>query len=432
MSTIMSAREKIIALILTEMERRKTEHHRYVWHSHARPNQLPPEGNWRTWLILAGRGFGKTRTGAETIRHWVQSGRYRRIALIAGSISEGRRVMVEGESGLMAVHPTAEKPVFEASKRQLTWKNGAIATLFGAESFEQLRGPQFDCAWIDEMAKFRQPQEVWSQLMLSLRLGQDPRCLVTTTPRPIPFLQQLLENPDTAVTRGTTFDNQQNLAPAFIDQIIKQFQGTSMGAQELYAEILSQRQGALWSRQMIRYQEPPMDAAGNWLLERIVIAVDPATTHHEGSDETGIMIVGIDAQKQAYVMEDLSARLSPGDWGRRVVEAYWRYKADRVVAEVNKGGDLVERILRAIDGSISYKAVRATRGKATRAEPIAALYEQQRVFHVRPLRDLETQICAYIPGVTGKSPDRLDAMVWAVTDLLLNAESNPTLKVWSA
>jgi phage terminase large subunit-like protein len=340
--------------------------------------------------------------------------------------------MVEGESGLLAVHPASDRPIFEASKRQLTWKNGAIATLFGAESYEQLRGPQFDCAWIDELAKFRHADDIWTQLMLSLRLGNDPRCLITTTPRPIPLLEKLIKDPSVITTRGTTFENQDNLAPTFISQILAQFQGTSLGAQELYAEILSQRQGAIWSRPMIQYQEPPLDSQGKYALTRIVIAVDPATTHHEGSDETGVVVAGLDEHNNAYVLDDLSGRLSPGDWGRRVVEAYWYHKADRVVAEVNKGGDLVERILRAIDPNIAYKAVRATRGKATRAEPIAALYEQNRIFHARPFRDLETQLCDYVPGVTSKSPDRLDALVWGMTDLMLEAEHTPTLKIWGA
>lgn len=423
-------KKEMIAMLQAEQKRRQQTAIRYNWPYNARPNQRVPQGEWRTWIILAGRGFGKTRTGAETIREWVMSGRYKRIALIASSISEGRRVMVEGESGLLAVHPQKDRPLFEVSKRQVTWKNGAVATLFGANSYEQLRGPQFDCAWIDEFAKFRYPQEIWTQLNLGLRLGEDPKCILTTTPRPLPFLQQLLKDPAVMTTRGTTFDNEANLAPAFIQQILKQFQGTSLGAQELYAEILSQQQGALWSRAMIHYKEPERCEKGLLALERIIIAVDPATTHHEGSDETGIIVAGIDAQKNAYVLEDLSGRHSPHDWGQRIVECYWRYRADRVVAEVNKGGDLVEGVLRSIDPNISYKAVRATRGKATRAEPIASLYEQNRIFHAYPFRELEEQICGYVPGVTSKSPDRLDALVWAMTDLLLESESNPLLKIW--
>jgi len=283
---------------------------------------------------------------------------------------------------------------------------------------------------LNELAKFRYPEETWSQLMVALRLGNDPRCIVTTTPRPIPLIEKLLIRDDVVVTKGTTFENRCNLAPAYLDQIVKQFEGTRLGAQELYAELLTEQQGALWRRDLIRYQEPLYDDNGIPKLTRIVVAIDPATTHHEDSDETGIVIAGLSADKCAYVLEDLSGRLSPGDWGQRVVEAYWRLKADRVVAEVNKGGDLVERILRSLDPTIPYKAVRATRGKFTRAEPIAALYEQNRVFHARPLSILETQLCSYVPGVTSKSPDRLDAMVWALTDLLLESEANPSLKLW--
>ncbi len=419
-------KEHLLNLLKQEQKRRLELQKRYCWLQHARPNQHPPAGDWRVWLILAGRGFGKTRTGAETVRLWVQQGLYRRIALIGRSIQEARSVMVEGESGLLACHPEHERPHFEASNHRLKWKNGAVATLFGGDHFEKLRGPQFDLAWVDELAKFRQPQALWEQLLLGLRLGTNPRCLITTTPRPLPLIQNFLKDEGTVVTQGTTFDNAANLAPTFIQQIIKQFEGTRLGAQELYAQVLSERQGALWQRSMIRYQQPLEGQE----YQRIVIAIDPATTHHEQSDETGIVVAAVTAEQTAYVLEDLSGRHSPADWGQRVVQAYWRYKADRVVAEVNKGGDLVERIVRSLDPHVSYRAVRATRGKATRAEPIAALYEQNKVFHIRPHTLLESQLCDYIPGISRKSPDRLDALVWALTDLLLDKENNPVLKVW--
>jgi len=407
------------------------EKHRYSWSHHARPSQLPPPGNWRTWLILAGRGFGKTRTGAETVRCWINTGHYKRIALLSKTIGEAQSVMVEGVSGLLAIHPPLERPLFERTRHQLEWPNGTLATLYGADHFERLRGPQFDAVWIDELAKFRHPDEAWEQLMLALRLGHNPRCIVTTTPRPIPLIEKLLKSDDVVVTKGTTFENRGNLAPAFLDQIVKQFEGTRLGAQELYAQLLTEQQGALWRRDLIRYQEPPHDEAGLPKFLRIVIAIDPATTHHEESDETGIVVAGVGEGQRAYILEDLSGRLSPSDWGQRVCEAYRRLKADRVVAEVNKGGDLVERILRSLDPTIPYKAVRATRGKYTRAEPIAALYEQNRIFHTHPFSLLETQLCTYVPGVSTRSPDRLDALVWALTDLLLESETNPTLKVWA-
>ncbi|WP_198027185.1 DNA-packaging protein [Candidatus Paracaedibacter symbiosus] len=425
-------KQRLIQLLIHEKRERLLLQQKYNWLRQARPSQLPPEGDWRTWLILAGRGFGKTRTGAETIRHWVHQGRYKRIALVGASIQEVQKVMVEGESGLLAVHPKSEAPTFYASKRRLVWPNGAVALLYGAEYYEQLRGPQFDFAWIDEFAKFRNAEQLWHQLQLCLRLGANPRCLITTTPRPTPILRQLLASSDVCLTKGSTFDNEANLAPAYIEQIKKQFLETTLGAQELYAEMLTEEAGALWGRTTIRYQEPPLTEAQDLKLERIVIAIDPATTHHQDSDETGIVVAGIDQEKKVYILEDLSGKYSPNDWGQRVAEAYWRHKADRVVAEVNKGGDLVEQVVRSVDAAISYKSVRATRGKYTRAEPIAALYEQGRVFHARPFSKLETQMCSFIPGQSSKSPDRMDAMVWAVTELLLQNEATPVLKVWSA
>lgn len=424
--------QKLLHLLKSEKLRRQEARQKYDWQSTARPSQLPPPGDWRVWLILAGRGFGKTRTGAETIRQWVKEGRYKRIALIGASIQEVQKVMVEGESGLLAVHPGNEAPIFYAAQRKLVWPNGAVAYLYGAEYYEQLRGPQFDLAWIDEFAKFRKAEQLWNQLQLCLRLGDDPRCLITTTPRPAPILRRLIESPDIIVTKGSTFENEANLAAAYISQIKKQFLETTLGAQELYAEVLSEEAGALWSRENIRYKECPVADNNQIKLERIVIAIDPATTHHDDSDETGIIVAGIDAEKRAYILEDLSGKYSPYEWGQRVTDAYWRYQADRVVAEVNKGGDLVEQVIRSVDKTISYKSVRATRGKYTRAEPIAALYEQQKVFHVRPFSKLETQMCGFVPGVTSKSPDRMDALVWAVTELLLQSESTPVLKVWSA
>lgn len=424
--------QQLVQLLFQEKQRRLVGKQKYDWLAKARPSQLPPPGDWRTWLILAGRGFGKTRTGAETIRQWVCQGRYKRIALIGASIQEVQKVMIEGESGLLAVHPKAEAPTFQASKRQLIWPNGAVALLYGAEYYEQLRGPQFDFAWIDEFAKFRHAEQLWHQLQLCLRLGENPRCLITTTPRPVPILRKLLESPDVSVTKGSTFENETNLAPAYIEQIKKQFLDTTLGAQELYAEMLTEEAGALWNREIIRYQEPPTNKLQALDLERIVIAIDPATTHHQDSDETGIIVAGISHDKKAYILEDLSGKHSPNDWGQRVAEAYWRYKADRVVAEVNKGGDLVEQVVRSVDATISYKSVRATRGKYTRAEPIAALYEQRRVFHARPFTKLEGQMCSFIPGCGSTSPDRMDALVWAVTELLLQNDAAPVLKIWSA
>lgn len=426
----MTQHQLLKTLLTRELDRRRTEQHRYDWHLNARENQLPPAGDWHTWVILAGRGFGKTRTGAETLRQWVCAGEYKRIALIGASLHEVRSIMVEGESGLLNVHPPYERPLYIPTQRIIKWKNGAVAQLFGAEAYEQLRGPQFDCVWVDELAKFRKAEAVWHQLQLCLRLGDHPRCIVTTTPRPTKFIKNLLASPDIAVTKGSTFENAENLAPAYLNQVRKQFLNTRLGAQELYAEILTETAGALWQRNMVHYRQPAYDESNRPVLERIVIAIDPATTTHAQSDETGIIIAGIDTQKQAYVLEDLSGKLSPHDWGRRVVDCYYRLKADRVVVEINKGGDLVENVLKSIDPAIPLKSVRATRGKYTRAEPIAALYEQNRIFHASPLSILEQQMCDYIPGITTKSPDRMDALVWAITELLLDNEKHPKLKIW--
>lgn len=418
--------KKLGEALKKELARRKREECRYDWAANARESQQFPGGDdWQTWLILAGRGFGKTRTGAETVRQLVASKQARYIGLIGQSMVEAASVMVQGESGLLNVFPAEERPIFSPSGQRIFFKNGAVATLFGGNAPERLRGPQFDLVWIDEFAKFKNPDELYNQVMMCLRLGVHPRCIITTTPRPVPLLEKLLKDPKTVVTRGSTFDNAANLAPSYIAQMKSTYAATRIGAQELYAEILSERDGALWNRSLIRYQVP---ADENW--RRIVIAIDPATTHHDQSDETGIMVVGLHDDGFVYVLEDLSGRLPPTEWGTRVTEAYWRYKADRVVAEVNKGGDLVKRVVKSIDPHVSYKAVRATRGKVVRAEPVASLYEQGKVFHIRPLTLLEQQICDYIPNRTAKSPDRMDALVWAVTDLMLAREASSEPKVW--
>lgn len=419
----------LLSLLIKEQQRRQDLINFYDWSLNARPAQQLPEGSWKTWLILAGRGFGKTRTGAESIRQWVRDGVCKRIALVGSSLHDVRSVMVEGESGLLAIHPKEERPLFIPSKRLIQWKNGAIAQLFGAENVDQLRGPQFDGAWVDELAKFRRAEQVWQQLQLCMRLGKNPRSIVTTTPRPTPFIQRLLQDPDVYITRGSTFDNEKNLASTYLDQIRAQFLNTRLGAQEIYAEVLTETAGALWTRELISYKQPLYDSHGHPHLKRIVIAIDPATTTHDHSDETGIVVAGISEDNQGYVLDDLSGKLSPNDWGTRVVNSFYRLKADKVVVEINKGGDLVENVLRSIDRTIPIKTVRASRGKYTRAEPIAALYEQKRIFHTCPFTLLESQICEYVPGLSSKSPDRMDALVWAFTDLFLEGNGG-ALKIW--
>lgn len=399
----------------------------YNWDKLARKNQKLPKGvRWKIWLIMAGRGFGKTRTGAETVRQWVMSGQYRRIALIGNTEKDVRQVMIEGPSGLLSCHPPNEmRPRYYASLGVVIWPNGAVASVYTAEAYEKLRGPQFDGAWVDELAKFRFAQETWDQLRMALRLGQQPRVIVTTTPRPIPLIRTLMEDPLAKVTRGSTFENKSNLSRAFITQIKKCYGETRIGAQEIYGHLLDDRPGALWRRDLIQYGLPP----GVNSFVRVVIAVDPATTFGPDSDETGIIVAGVTDEKKAYVMADLSGRYSPNEWAEKIIQAYETYQADRVVAETNQGGAMIEQILRSHDATVSFRGVCARRGKKARAEPVVALYEQGRVYHQKVFEQLEDQLCGYVPGETAKSPDRLDALVWALTDLVISPWYQT--RVWS-
>lgn len=396
----------------------------FDWRFWARPNQIQPDGDWLTWLISAGRGFGKTRTGAETVREWAQSGQYSRIALVAETAADARDVLVEGESGILAISPPWFKPLYEPSKRRLTWPNGAVGTLYNGTEPDQLRGPQHDAAWVDELAKYASAQETWDQLQFGLRLGDNPKQVVTTTPRPIPLIRKLLKDSRTVVTRGRTMDNSANLAASFVRTITERYAGTRLGRQELNAELLDDVPGALWTRAMIDLAAPNGRIPD---MARIVVAVDPSGTDGgEKGDEIGIVIAGRGVDGRAYVLADWSCRLSPDGWGRRVVDAYHKYKADRVIAERNFGGAMVEHVIRTADRSVSYAEVTASRGKTIRAEPISALYEQGRVTHAEPMPELETQMVhATQGGYLGEgSPDRMDAMVWALTELML-AETPP-------
>jgi phage terminase large subunit-like protein len=392
------------------------------WPFWARPNQLPPIGDWRVWLLLAGRGFGKTRTGAELVRSRIAARSARRVALVAPTAGDARDVMVEGESGILAISPQWDRPSWEPSRRRLTWRNGAIATFYSADEPERLRGPQHDAAWCDELASWRYPQ-TWDMLMFGLRLGDDPRVVVTTTPRPTSLIRALLKDPSVAVTRGSTYENRPNLAPHFLEQIIRKYEGTRLGRQELEAEILNEVPGALWTHGLIdsgRVRAPPQ-------LTRVVVAIDPAVTSGEESNETGIIVAGKDAKLHGYVLADPSGRYPPTEWARTAIAAYRAFNADRIVAEVNNGGDMVENTIRMVDPNMPFSAVRATRGKAIRAEPIAALYEQGRVHHVGGFAQLEDQMTAFAVdldrGMAGYSPDWVDALVWAFTELLVEQSS---------
>jgi len=408
--------------ILATLRPAEAERLAHEWRFWARANQLAPNGTWAVWLLLAGRGFGKTRTGAEWVRERVKAGAGR-IALVAETAADARDVMVEGESGLLSVCWEGDRsaagavlgrPLYEPSKRRITWANGAMATTYSAEEPDQLRGPQHDTAWADELAKWRY-EEAWDNLMLGLRLGDDPRSVVTTTPKPTRLLRRLIADMRTMVTRGSTFDNRAHLAQAFLDGVVALYGGTRIGRQELMAEMLEDAAGALWRRaeiEALRVKHAPD-------LKRIVVAIDPAVSASEGSDETGIIVAGYGLDEKGYVLQDLSGRYSPAEWAGHAIAALHRWRADRVIGEVNNGGDMIEHTLRAVDARVPYRAVRASRGKQARAEPIAALYEQGKVRHVGAFSALEDQMVSWEPLGSEHSPDRVDALVWALSELML-------------
>lgn len=384
-----------------------------LWREVARPDQLAPRGDWRTWLILAGRGWGKTRTGVGFVDERTRLNATARVAIVGATAGDVRDIMIEGESGLLAKAPPGHRPEWNPSRRRLTWPNGAIGIALSADEPDRARGLQWTDVWADELAAWRYP-ETWDQLMLGLRLGRDPRAVVTTTPRPTPIVRGLMAATTTVVTRGSTYDNRANLAGAFLEQIVKRYEGTRTGRQELLGEVLDDNPGALWARVSIEGARVAIAPQ----LTRIVVAVDPAVSTGEESDETGIVACGVDERGHAYVLDDLSGKYGPLEWARRAVAAWREHHADAVVVEVNQGGDMVKSTLRTVDGYVPIHEVRATRGKRVRAEPVASLYEQGKVHHVGVLATLEDQLCAWDPNGSGKSPDRMDAMVWAIADLM--------------
>ena len=402
----------------------------YLFEFWSLAHQLPPEGDWRSWVIMGGRGAGKTRAGAEWVRAQVEGdrppdpGRASRIALVGATIDQVREVMVMGESGILACSPPDRRPEWQASRRRrLVWPNGAAAQVFSAHEPESLRGPQFDAAWVDEIAKWRKGKEAWDMLQFALRLGDDPRACVTTTPQNAPVLKAILGNPSTVVTRAPTEANRAHLAASFMAEMRARYAGTRLGRQELDGELLEAAEGALWTPgglEAARVGEVPE-------LDRIVVAVDPPVTGKVGSDECGIVVAGAVMRGppqdwRAFVLHDASVGgASPTDWARAAIRAMKDFGAERLVAEVNQGGDLVESVIRQIDPLVSYRGVHASRGKVARAEPVAALYEQGRVAHVRGLGLLEDQMCRMTArGYEGAgSPDRVDALVWALHELII-------------
>lgn len=390
------------------------------WEFWARDDQRQPSLPWRLWLILAGRGWGKTRTGAETIREAVCEQGVERVALVGPTAADVRDVMVLGESGLVNVFPPHQRPRYEPSKRRVVFHTGAIATLFSSQEPDRLRGPQHELAWCDELAAWGHLADTWSNLLMGLRLGDHPRVLVTTTPRPIDMLREFVrdaadEASGVRVTRGKTLDNSGNLPDRFLADVVRAYGGTRLGRQELDGEIL-EPVGGLFAAEWIRYQAPPQK------LSRVVVSVDPAITTR--NDETGIVVVARSGD-QAYVLEDLSGVMTPEQWASRSVDAARRHKAHCIVAEVNRGGDLVQSTIRQHDRTIAIKEVRAYKGKDTRAEPVAALYEQGRVWHAKRFEKLEKQMVEWCPTSQeamrarhhATSPDRLDALVWGITEL---------------
>lgn len=408
------------------------------WPYVARPEQLEPIGDWDTWFVMAGRGWGKTRVGAETVHGWASSGRYGRMALVAPTAADARDVMVEGESGLIAVSERARFPVdYEPSKRRLTWPNGARATLFSAEEPKRLRGPQHDAAWCDELPWWADVQHwvpgsenstAWDQLKFGLRLGSRPRTIVTATPRAIALVRALVKDPMVTVTKGSTYDNSANLAASFLRAIRQAYEGTRLGRQELNAEILEDNPNALWKQALIdllRIAEAPLE------LLRAAVAIDPAVTSNPDSDLTGIVSGGVancrvlptcNGELHGFVLDDASGIYTPAKWAEAAARVYHHRRADRALGEVNNGGDLVESNLRAHgDATISYRAVHASRGKVVRAEPVAALYEQKKVHHVGTHPKLEDEMTQWDPLAGMRSPSRMDALVWLLTDLMLDS-----------
>ncbi|MEO0030779.1 MAG: hypothetical protein RIS94_537 [Pseudomonadota bacterium] len=418
---------------LPDEEAREWQWH---WPLLARPSQLPPEGDWRVWLVMAGRGFGKTRTGAQWVNAVAEADPEARIALVAANLGEARSVMVEGESGILASVAPWRRPVFEPSLRRLIWPNGAQASLYSAAEPESLRGPQHSHAWCDEIAKWEgtaaRADEAWDNLAMGLRLGAMPRMVATTTPRAVPLVVRLVNEAKGAgsgvrLTRGSMFDNAANLPVAFVDAMRRLFAETRTGRQELDGELLEDLPGALWTRALIeRCREPHPPA-----LNRVVVGVDPPAS--SDGDACGIVVCATGEDGVARVLADASVeKASPERWARAVNDAARAWNADRVIAEANQGGDMVEAVLRAANASLPLRLVHASRGKAARAEPVAALYEAGRVRHAGMFPRLEDELCGFLPGGTyqgpGRSPDRADACVWALTELMLGRAGPP--RVW--
>ena len=395
----------------------------YDWRFWARPEQITPLGDWYIWLILAGRGFGKTRSGAEQVRQWVKD--FPIVNLIGATADDARDIMIEGESGILNICPPNERPMYKKYERKLMWPNGALSLIFTADQPERLRGKQHMKLWADELCSWRYVDEAWDQAMFGLRLGTDPQAIVTSTPKPIKQLIELVEDPLTHITTGTTYDNRANLAVGFFAKIIKKYEGTRLGRQELLAEILTDVPGALWKRSKIE----ELRVRRSVPMYRIVVAIDPPAKSEETSNEAGIITMGLGVcnckgteETHGFVLEDKSRQADPATWASAAIKEYHYHKADLIVGEVNNGGEMVGFTVVTVDPKVNYKAVHASKGKYTRAEPISALYEKGMIHHVGSFPVLEDQLCTWLPGE--KSPDRLDALVWSATELFYETEED--------
>lgn len=396
---------------------------KYDWDFNARPKQFWPKGQWTYWLVLAGRGFGKTRTGAELVKWWIkQNQRY--VNIIGATRGDAIDVMIKGESGILNICNRWERPVFKNG--ELHWPNGAVTLVFSAEEPERLRGKQHSNLWCDEVASWRY-RDTWDQAMFGLRLGDNPQVVITTTPRPVELIKELVKDKRTIITRGSTYENASNLAVNFITDLMKKYEGTRLGRQELEAELLDKNENALFDLDNIEAHRVKRLNSDNERIDyqftRIVVAIDPAVTSSEKSDHTGIVVAGKGYDGHYYIIDDLTMLGKPVEWAKKAINAYHDYEADRIVAETNNGGDMIEMVLRNVDNNISYKKVTATRGKMVRAEPIANLYEQGKVHHIGMFKELEDQMCNYTGDIREKSPDRFDALVWALTELSSNPQS---------
>ncbi len=391
---------------------------RIRWQLQARPEQLPPDTDWWLWVIVAGRGFGKTRTAAEWMAHEMVTRPMTRWAIIAPTFADCRDTCVEGESGLLAVLDNSVRS-YNRTTTEVILNNGSRARSYAAVVPDRLRGPQFHGAWLDEPASFRYGMQVWQTLQPALRLGDTPKVVATGTPAPVPLMREFFNRIDgerAVMTRGRTLDNADNLPDILLDELQRRYGGTRLGRQELEGELLEDVEGALWSYELAtrnRREDAPED------LQRIVVAIDPAMTSKDSSNETGIIVAGVDSEQRGYVLEDLTLTASPLDWANQAIDAYNRWNADAIVAETNAGGDMVIQTIRTVDPNVRVLGVHASRGKATRAEPVVALYEQNRVIHCGKFPALEEQMASWVPGVMD-SPDRVDAMVWAFTNLILD------------